>query len=52
MKILLIEGRNTEIGNWFSFIDIIFSASALVNVYVLGQSSKTLFFKEYIVGIH
>jgi len=44
LKTLLIEGRNIEIGNLFSFFDITFSVSALVKVYVFGQSTKTLYF--------
>lgn len=50
MKCLLIEGRNIEIGNWFSFVSIIFSVIALDKVYVLGQSTKSLFITEYYVN--
>lgn len=39
---LLIDGRNTETGKLFGFINTLFSATAFVKEYVLGQIFKTL----------
>lgn len=39
---LLIEGRNIDIGKRFSFVNIMFSVTAFVKVYVFGQSSIML----------
>lgn len=45
---LLIDGRNIDMGKRFSLVSIMFSVTAFVKVYVLGQSSRILLFGRII----